>query len=103
MDNKIENKKLAKALFKKAMGYSVDETTEEFLVDENGKLFLQKKKVTTKHIPPDIPAARALLEYFFQSEKDDLSKMTDDELYAEKARLLKAIKQTDEQILKYSE
>ena len=43
--------KVNEALYKKALGYDAEETSEEFgLVD--GQLIVVKKKVTTKHYPP---------------------------------------------------
>lgn len=81
-----DNEKLAKSLLKKAMGYTVDEVVEEY-VQEDGDLKLVKKKITTKHIPPDINAARALLERCF-TEDDDLKNLSDDELEELREKLL---------------
>ena len=49
--------KLKKALIKKAMGYSVEETTEEYSLVDND-LVLIKKKTTTKDYPPDLPTIK---------------------------------------------
>ena len=84
-----ENEKLAKSLLKKAMGYTVDEVVEEYVQEEDG-LKLVKKKITTKHIPPDINAARALLERCF-TEEDELKNMTDDELEAFRMELIEKL------------
>lgn len=81
-----ENEKLAKSLLKKAMGYTVNEVVEEY-VQEEDEMKLVKKKITTKHIPPDINAARALLERCF-TEDDDLQNLTDEELEAMRAELI---------------
>lgn len=86
-----ENKELTKALLKKAMGYSVDEIVEEYAKTDEDNLTLTKRKVTKKHIPPDIPAARALLELFWDKNKD-YKNYTDEELENEKQRLLKLLK-----------
>lgn len=85
-----ENQKLTKALLKKAMGYSVDEIVEEYAKNDDEKLILTKRKVTKKHIPPDIPAARALLELFW--EGGEIEKISDEELEKEKQRLLEMLK-----------
>ena len=53
---------IEQALLKKALGYECDEIIEEYAKDEDGCLVLIKKKVTKKHISPDIPAAKMLLE-----------------------------------------
>ena len=86
-----ENEELTKALLKKAMGYSVDEIVEEYAKTDEDNLTLTKRKVTKKHIPPDIPAARALLELFWDKNKD-YKNYTDEELENEKQRLLKLLK-----------
>ena len=58
MEKEFEyNKKLNKALVKRALGYLNKEVTEEFCKDDEGeKLVLTKRKVTKKNIPPDITA-----------------------------------------------
>lgn len=60
---------------------------EEFTADESGELRLVKKKVTKREIPPDIKAFKMLL--------DDAGEPTDDDLEAEKARLIKMLNDTD--------
>ncbi len=60
---------------------------EEFTADESGELRLVKKKVTKREIPPDIKAVKMLL--------DDAGEPTDDDLEAEKARLIKMLNDTD--------
>lgn len=60
---------------------------EEFTADESGELRLVKKKVTKREIPPDIRAVKMLL--------DDAGEPTDDDLEAEKARLIKMLNDTD--------
>ena len=73
-----------KALLKCATGLSSSETVEEFAV-ENGELKLVKKKVTKREIPPDIKAVKMLL--------DGGEELTDDELEAEKQKLLDMLKE----------
>ena len=60
---------------------------EEFTADESGELRLVKKKVTKREIPPDIKAVKMLL--------DDAGEPTDDDLEAEKARLIRMLNDTD--------
>ncbi|MBO5103397.1 MAG: hypothetical protein J6C13_04860 [Clostridia bacterium] len=72
------------------MGYTVDEVVEEYVNDEN-EMKLVKKKVTTKHIPPDINAARALLEKCYESDFDKIKNMTDEELLELKKSIIAEI------------
>lgn len=74
------------ALTKCAVGLSASEVVEEFTV-ENGELKLVKKKVTRRDIPPDIKAVKMLME------EGDLSAMSDEELEAEKDRLIRSLKE----------
>lgn len=75
-----------KALVKKALGYDVTETVEEYSGGEDG-VKLVKKKVTKKNVPPDITAIKMLLE-----EGDTpVSQMSDQQLEEEKQRLLKLL------------
>ena len=90
MDTK---KSLSKALIKKAVGLSVDEVIEEYAQDEETKdLKLVKKKVTKKQLPPDIQAVRALMEINNYAESDTYTKMTDEELYKERDKLIEILK-----------
>ena len=86
------NKKLNKALIKRALGYSSKEVVEEFSSDE-GNLVLTKRKVTKKNIPPDITAVKVLLEMYSNSENLDFSNMTDEELLVERDKLLQRLKE----------
>lgn len=74
------------AVLKVALGYSLKEVTEEYDV-EDGELKLVKRKETLKDVPPDLKAAKLLLE------EDDYSSFTDEELEAEKQRLLLQLKE----------
>ncbi len=76
------------ALARCAVGLSASEVVEEFVVD-NGELKLVKKKVTKREIPPDIKAAKMLLE------GENLSAISDEELTAERERLIKILKEDD--------
>lgn len=92
--NEIYNKKLNKALIKRALGYMNREVTEEFSSD-NGKMKLIKKKITKKKVPPDITAVKVLLDIY--SDQDlDVSNMTDEELLLERDKLLEKLKENKE-------
>ncbi len=84
-------KELESALLKKALGYDHDEVVEEYTVDEEGEVKLTKKKVTTKHFSPDIPAAKILLEEF-NKNTNIYENMTEIELQKEKNKLIKLLK-----------
>lgn len=93
-ENEIYNKKLNKALIKRALGYMNREVTEEFSSD-NGKMKLIKKKITKKKVPPDITAVKVLLDIY--SDQDlDVSNMTDEELLLERDKLLEKLKENKE-------
>ena len=94
MDEEKESEKLTKSLLKKAMGYTVDEVVEEYITDEND-LKLVKKKVTKKHIPPDINAARALLEKCFDNQFNHLREMSDAELETLRQQILNEIREQE--------
>lgn len=84
--------KLKKALIKKAMGYSVEETTEEYSLVDND-LVLIKKKTSTKDYPPDLPTIKYLLGE--DGEEDEYKSYTKEELEKEKERLLKMLKENE--------
>ncbi len=83
----MENSKddIMNALFKKAVGYTASETVTEYSVEDEN-LRQCKKKVTEKHIPPDITALKVLLAV--NGEGGGIASMTDEELEKEKKRLL---------------
>ena len=83
--------KIKKALAKKAVGYQAKEVVEEYQDDE-GVMKLTKKKVTKKHIPPDTQAARIMLESMDGTPVED---MTDEQLKAEKTRLINLLKEEE--------
>lgn len=56
------------SLYKRALGYDVDEVTDEFRADpDGGKTFYRQKK-NTKHIPADVTAA---MFYLKNRDKDN--------------------------------
>ncbi len=73
------------ALLKKALGYDVEEVVEEYVEDSEGEIKLTKKKVTKKNVPPDVTALKMLME---NQEESALETLTDEQLEAEKQRLL---------------
>ena len=87
-DKNLSEKKIEKALIKKALGYDSTEVVEEYVTGEEGEIKLTKKKVTKKNVPPDITAIKMLMEL----EDVPIEEMTDEELEREKARLLKLLK-----------
>lgn len=84
-----EQEKLGKALMKVALGFQVAEVTEEF-AEVDGQLKLTKRKKTKKDVPPDLKAMQLLLAE--NGEEHDFSKMSEEELEAEKKKLLLALK-----------
>ncbi len=92
---------LTKVLTKKAKGYRVKETTDEYVVVD-GVLTLNKRKTVTKSVAPDVSAVKALIE--LSSSEQGLEEMSDEQLQAEKLRLLNVLKlcegATDENINK---
>ncbi len=82
MDNHDEKENMEEALIRKAIGYDVQEITEEYSLENE----LVKRKVTTKHMPPDMSALKTLIE--LKGEEGDLSKMSDEELAQLKIKLL---------------
>ena len=80
-------------LYKKACGYVIKETTEEYGIDENGNERLVKKKVHSKYIPPDMTAIKAYL----QESQQGLSQMSEVQLQKEKKRLLQELTKIQKQ------
>ena len=89
--NTKQQKKVEDALIKKAVGYEVEEVVEEFSVDDNQKPTLVKKKRSTKHFPPDISAIKILLSYYGEKTFDELNGLSDEELFAERDKLLEEL------------
>ena len=89
----VEQTDFKKALIKKALGYDATEVVEEYVSSEEGEVKLTKKKVTKKNVPPDITALKLLME----NEVKSVSQMSEEELLAERDRLLEILKQTTEQ------
>lgn len=79
------DEKIVAAIRKKAKGYKVTEKVEEKqLID--GEMQVVKVRLSTKEVPCDISAVKFLSEIEAEKILDD---MTEDELKAEKLRLLR--------------
>lgn len=88
----MKKEKLLESLYKRAEGFTVEETVTEYIIDEDGTRRPIKEKTQNKYVPPDISATKA---YFELAEKqDDVSLMTDEELEAERIKLIKSLKKT---------
>lgn len=76
---------IMEAVVKRAMGYEARETVEEYAMVD-GSLELVKRRVTVKDVPPDISAAKMLFD------DADYKDFSDEQLEAEKKRLLAELK-----------
>lgn len=92
--DKNQQKKLKKAILKKALGYDCTEIVEEYVSGDEGEIRLAKKKITKKNVPPDMTALKMLVE----DRESPIELMTDEELEEEKLRLLKLL--AEENIIK---
>ena len=88
-----KEEKLGNALLKVALGYQIAEVTEEY-AEVNGELKLTKRKKTKKDVPPDLKAVQLLLATEGSAE---YVSWTDEQLRAEKERLLAALKEGSEE------
>lgn len=83
---KNRQKKIGDALMKVALGCRIEEVTEEF-AEVDGELRLTRRRETRKDIPPDLKAVQMLLTGDAE-DSENCSRMTDEELEAEKERLM---------------
>ena len=86
----MSEEEIREALKRRALGFESDEVVEEYGFSE-GEAVLVKRKVTKKVVPPDIQAAKLLLE-----EERPLCELSDEALAAEKKRLLQLLKEKEE-------
>ena len=86
----MRREEVTEALRRRALGYEADEVVEEYGFTE-GEAVLLKRKVTKKDVPPDIHAAKLLLE-----AEEPLAALTDEQLEQEKARLLLRLREEEE-------
>ena len=87
----FNEKKLKKALIKRAIGYDADEVVEEYSYDDEGTPKLSKKKVTKKHYAPDISAMKILIERYGNLSKEEIELMSDEELKEERNRFIRLL------------
>lgn len=85
---KQEKDEILDALKKKAKGYRAEECVEEMAIVD-GRLELVKRKVSVKDIPPDVSAAKLLLEGADEPEIE----LSEEELLKERDRLMKLLKE----------
>ena len=88
MATKKKEEKIEEALLKVALGYQVAEVTEEY-AEVDGEMKLTKRKKTKKDVPPDLKAVQLLLA---GEAENGYGQWTDEELEAEKQRLLATLK-----------
>jgi hypothetical protein len=86
------NNSLEQVLIKKAMGYSVKETVDEFAFNDD-EFKLIKRKETIKYYPPDLSAIELLMQN--KNENNNLNNLTDEELEKEKQILIKRLNLTN--------
>ena len=77
----MDDEQIKRAIMKVALGYSLEEVTEEYGV-EDGELRLVKRRETKKDVPPDLKVVKLLID------EKDYSLLSDEELEREKQRLL---------------
>lgn len=80
------------AINKCVLGLTSKETTTEYAPDENGELKVVKQKVSEKIIPPNVDIIKLIYQSLID-KKIDYNEMTDEELEAEKQRLLNELKE----------
>ena len=91
----FNEKKLKKALIKRALGYDADEVVVEYSYDDEGTPKLSKKKVTKKHYAPDISAMKILIERYGNLSKEEIELMSDEELKEERNRLIRLLEEEE--------
>lgn len=84
---------LTSILLKKAKGYLYSEKTDEYNVVD-GEKQLVKSKVVTKRMQPDVSAVKILLQ---MDVGCDLSELSDEQLRAEKLRLIALLDNGEQQ------
>ncbi len=95
-----EEERLKKILLKKAMGYGIKEETVEYVRDDCGDEVIAKRKVSKKHVPPDVSALRLLIEHFYQNSFKDVTSMTDEELEKEREKIIELLKEEERNAIK---
>lgn len=88
------DKDIEKALIKKALGYTQEETVEEYSKVDND-IVLSKKKVTKKEVAPDMTAIKFLMTVKDISDKE-ISRMSTKELLEEREKYRKILESYEE-------
>ena len=83
--------KILKKLLRRAEGYTQTETQREYVIEEDGSRRAVKEKVVEKEVPPDVQALKIYLE--LTEYRSEFENMSDDEIKAEKIRLIKELKE----------
>ena len=94
MQERTKRKKIGDALMKVALGCRVEEVTEEY-AEVDGELRLTKRRETKKDIPPDLKAVQLLMASP-EEGASDCSALSDEQLEAEKRRLLGLLQGAEE-------
>ncbi len=87
----VKESDLRAAIVKRALGYDSTEIIEEYTEGEQGQVKLVKRKVTTKNVPPDTAALKLLLD----DCSAPITDLSDEQLEAERLRLLKTLSQSN--------
>ena len=98
MQERTKRKKIGDALMKVALGCRVEEVTEEY-AEVDGELRLTKRRETKKDIPPDLKAVQLLMASP-EEGASDCSALSDEQLEAEKRRLLGLLQGAEEGVEK---
>ena len=96
----MDDDRLKKALFRRALGYSVKEETVEFAKDDSGEEIIAKRKVSIKHIPPDLSALKILLNRFFPDEYKNIDEITEEDLAKERENIFEKLKEEEKDAIK---
>ena len=78
-----------KSLIKKAKGYTYQEECTEYVYNDDGER-KQKKKITTKLVPPDVSALKNAIE-LIQEQDNEVINLTDQQLEDEINKILQEI------------
>ena len=87
-----QKQNLQAALYKRAVGFTAEDESEEYVIEE-GKERLAKRKLTRSTVSPDMSALKMLLETI---KEPDASELTEEQLLAERDRLLKLLAEKQE-------
>lgn len=96
IETDIFDKETISALKKCINGLTTKEVVTEYGVDEEtGKLKIVKQKVNEKSVPPNVDVLKMIYQHL-SCERLDYNKLSDEELEAEKQRLLNELKESND-------